>query len=63
VHFIGFDFVAQGGVHTLVALNEALAFKLSRHQGGVPMTAIAFDVQMLTGQTCGDEGLELFSSH
>jgi hypothetical protein len=27
------------------------------------VAAIAFDVQVLTGQASGDEGLELFSSH
>jgi hypothetical protein len=57
VHFIGFDFFAQGGVHLLVALDEALALKLGRHQRGVPVTAIALNVQMLARQACGDDGL------
>jgi hypothetical protein len=57
VHFIGFDFFAQGGVDLLVALDEALTFKLGGHQSGIPMTAIALDVQMLARQACGDDGL------
>jgi ABC-2 type transport system permease protein len=42
---------------SLVALDEPLAFKLSRHQSGVPMTAIALDVQMLASQACSNDGL------
>jgi hypothetical protein len=44
----------------LVTLNQALAFKGSRHDGGVPVAAIAFELANVAWQASDDELLELF---
>ena len=63
VDFIGLHFLPQGRVHALVALNQSLAFKLRRHQGGVPMAAIALDVQMFARQARANQCLKLLCCH
>jgi hypothetical protein len=63
MNLIGLHFLAQSGVHLLVALDQAQALKLGGHDGGVPMAAITLDTQVLAGQLAGDDGLELIGCH
>ena len=43
MHLVGLHAVAQRGIDLLVALNGALAFKGSRHNGGKPVATIALE--------------------
>jgi hypothetical protein len=56
-------FVAQSGIHLLVAANEAQAFKLGGHHHSLPMPAIAADFEMVARKACGNHGLYLFGCH
>ena len=51
---------SPSGVHPLVAGNGAFALKFGRHDDGRPMAAIATDLQVLAGQTGGDDGLKIW---
>jgi hypothetical protein len=53
--FVGHHAITQSGVDALVALDQTLAFKLCRDQGGIPMAAVPLDLQMRTGKACSDE--------
>jgi hypothetical protein len=46
-----------------VALDGAPTFKFGRYHGGIPMAAIAIDLQVVTGHASGNQGFELFSGH
>ena len=63
MNFIGLHAISQTGIHQLVALYQTLAFKRSRHNGGIPMAAIALDMTMVTGDSRLNEVLYLISSH
>jgi hypothetical protein len=63
VDLIGLHFLAQSGIHLLVALDQAQAFKLGGHDGGIPMPTIALHAQVLARQLAGDDGFELISCH
>jgi hypothetical protein len=63
VDLIGLHFLAQGGVHLLVALDQAQALELLRDDRGIPMAAIALYAQVLARQLAGDDGFELISCH
>ena len=63
MHFIGLDSSAQCGIDLLMPLNQALAFKAAGHNGGIPMLAVARQLDVLARQAAGDDGLEFFTSH
>ncbi|MNT93513.1 hypothetical protein D3C72_2350090 [compost metagenome] len=63
MHLVGVHFLAQRGVDQLVALDQALAFKRGRDDGGKPVAAIAFQRDMVAGQARGNDVLEFVSSH
>jgi hypothetical protein len=53
--FVGNHAITQGGVYALVALDQALAFKLSRDQCGIPVAAVSLHLQMRAGKSSADE--------
>ena len=59
MHLVGLHLLAQRGIDTLVALDGPPAFKLGRHDGGVPVAAVAAELDVLAWQSGGDDGLEL----
>ena len=63
MHFIGLYAATQRGVNFLVALNQALTFKGAGDNGGVPVLAVARQLNVLTRQAAGDDGLEFFAGH
>ena len=63
MHFIGLDTSAQCGIDLLMPLNQALAFKAAGHNSGIPMLAVARQLDVLARQAAGDNGLEFFAGH
>ena len=55
--------VAQGGVHALVARNQALAFKLGRNDDGIPMAAIALQGDVVARQVGTDGVFDVVGGH
>jgi hypothetical protein len=47
----------------LVALDQAQAFELGRHNGRVPMAAITLHAQVGAWQLAGNQGFELVGCH
>ena len=63
MHLVGMHFRTERRVHPLVALDQALALKLGRHNGGVPMAAITLQRNMFARQALCNDGLKFFGSH
>ena len=63
VQGFAFQAFAQGSVNLLVALDGALALKGGRDDEGEPVPAIALHLQVLAGQSGGDQGLDFFCVH
>ena len=63
MHLIGLYSVAQSRIHTLMALNEPLAFEFRRDDHRAPMPAIAIDLKVLAIETGMDDLLKFRSLH
>ena len=46
MHLVGLHAAAERGVHALVPLDGTLALELGRHDGGIPVAAVAFEREM-----------------
>jgi hypothetical protein len=63
VHLVGVHFRTEGGVDPLMALDRALALEFGRDDGGVPMSTVALERDVLAREMGLDQGLELFGGH
>ena len=61
--FIGLDAATKRRIDLLMSLNQALAFKAAGNNRGLPVLAVARQLDVLARQPGGDEGLEFFAGH
>ena len=63
MNFIGLDAATKRRIDLLMSLNQALAFKAAGNNRGIPVLAVARQLDVLARQAVGDDGLEFFTSH
>ena len=63
MHFVGVYFCAQRGVNALMSLDGTLAFKLTGHDGRIPVAAIALQLAMRAVQAGEFEGKRAIQRH
>jgi hypothetical protein len=61
--FVGLHPTTQRGIDTLMPLNQALAFKDAGDDGGIPMSAVARQFDVLAVNIGTDEGLKFVAGH
>ena len=63
MNLVRVHFRTQGSVDPLMALDGPLALEFRRDNGGVPMPAIAFELDVIAFQTGGDDGFQFGCCH
>ena len=63
MNLVRVHFGTERHVHALVTCNRAFAFELGRHDGGVPMPAIALEFAVLAVEPGLNSGFQFFGSH
>ena len=63
MHLVGLHFRAQGGIHPLMTLDCALAFKLFGHDGGVPVAPVTIERDVFTRKVGRDKVPNLVCIH